>query len=392
MLRKEASVVCRNKRCDIQRFPYDMRNAHVMKMRSQFQMASWMLIVGVVLVPIVYFSLWSVDHGRVRPVDRHFRFPLVRVPVLRSSISTRGNISQTVHSTATVKVLSKETVRASVRANYPTLKTTPSHTNATSSRDSEAVLSQNEVEKVYDGYRNAMSDQPLKMKCQDCALISSSGRILGQKKGSEIDKTDCVFRMNAAPVKGFETDVGQKTSARIAAFNAFGSKVLKEWKPGIKLIVWTNNHPGTIKRILSYAKTNKNADLYMSTKEHIQLMDKLFEEETKKPRMKSHTWLSTGWFTFDLLRHVCPSTKIYGMIPEDFCTKKNQPKARYHYWEARGDECAYYVSSEKFNGGAHRFISEKTVFARWAVASNMTFHAPKWDPKDYAKAETSKSS
>ena len=71
--------------------------------------------------------------------------------------------------------------------------------------------------------------------------------------------------------------------------------------------------------------------------------------------------------------------------------KKNQPKATYHYWETKGDECAYYIKSEKTRGGAHRFISEKTVFTRWAALSNMTFHAPDWDPKDYAKAETGKS-
>ncbi|XP_062508234.1 alpha-N-acetylgalactosaminide alpha-2,6-sialyltransferase 3-like [Corticium candelabrum] len=343
-------------------------------MTVRSRMVACISLVSLLTMVYFFFSVWFYDYRNVRPViDRHFRRRDLLIPVPWSSISTSPNNS-----------LSQETQR-----DNSTQTPTQSLTNA--SRDSEAVLSQNEVEKVYVGYRNALSNEPLKMKCQACALISSSGRILGQKKGSEIDKTDCVFRMNAAPVKGFETDVGQKTSARIAAFNAFGSKVLKEWKPGIKLIVWTNNHPGTIKRIVSYAKTNKNADLYMSTKEHILLMDKLFEEETKKPRMKSHTWLSTGWFTFDLLRHVCPSTKIYGMIPEDFCTKKNQPKATYHYWETKGDECAYYIKSEKTRGGAHRFISEKTVFTRWAALSNMTFHAPDWDPKDYAKAETGKS-
>ena len=170
----------------------------------------------------------------------------------------------------------------------------------------------------FDGYRCILENRTLSMKCDTCALVSSSGQICGQNKGSEIDRTDCVFRMNAAPVKGFEMDVGQKTSARIVAFNAFGLS-LKAWNQGMKFIVWTNNRPQDIKHVVLYAKSNKNRDICMSTKEYIQRMDKLFEEETNHSRYASHTWLSTGWFAFDLLRHMCSSTRIYGMIPPDFC-------------------------------------------------------------------------
>ena len=69
-----------------------------------------------------------------------------------------------------------------------------------------------------------------------------------------------------------------------------------------------------------------------------------------------------------------------------FVRNGSASRAPYHYWEAKkSDECVYYKLSNQVQG-AHRFMSEKTIFARWALKYNMTFHAPDWDPKDYASA------
>ena len=45
--------------------------------------------------------------------------------------------------------------------------------------------------------------------------MSSSGHLFASGAGAEINAHDCVLRMNLAPIKGFEKDVGNKTTVRL---------------------------------------------------------------------------------------------------------------------------------------------------------------------------------
>ena len=59
--------------------------------------------------------------------------------------------------------------------------------------------------------------QPLKLQCELCSIVSSSGQMLGQGAGPSIDRSSCVWRMNNAPARGFERDVGQRTTLRVVS-------------------------------------------------------------------------------------------------------------------------------------------------------------------------------
>ncbi|XP_054483334.1 beta-galactoside alpha-2,6-sialyltransferase 2-like [Anoplopoma fimbria] len=50
---------------------------------------------------------------------------------------------------------------------------------------------------------------------QSCAVVMSAGGVLDSSLGREIDSHDAVLRFNAAPTRGFERDVGNKTTIRI---------------------------------------------------------------------------------------------------------------------------------------------------------------------------------
>ncbi|CAB1417352.1 unnamed protein product [Pleuronectes platessa] len=59
------------------------------------------------------------------------------------------------------------------------------------------------------------------MHCQTCALVTSSGHLLGGGRGEEIDRAECVIRMNDAPTaRGFARDVGRRTSLRVIAHSS----------------------------------------------------------------------------------------------------------------------------------------------------------------------------
>ena len=54
-------------------------------------------------------------------------------------------------------------------------------------------------------------------------------------------------------------------------------------------------------------------------------------------------------------------------------------KVPYHYYEAGSrDECAEYLLHESAPYGGHRFITEKTVFAKWAKTHSIKFYNPSW--------------
>ena len=70
-------------------------------------------------------------------------------------------------------------------------------------------------------------DKPidLALKCNTCALVSSSGMLLGSNAGSQIDSADCVFRLNSAPTLGYERDVGSKTTIRVVSVTGLKSLI-----------------------------------------------------------------------------------------------------------------------------------------------------------------------
>ncbi|XP_036428273.1 alpha-N-acetylgalactosaminide alpha-2,6-sialyltransferase 1-like [Colossoma macropomum] len=51
--------------------------------------------------------------------------------------------------------------------------------------------------------------------CVRCAVVGTGGILNGSRKGKEIDSHHYVFRMNGAVTKGFEEDVGNKTSVYV---------------------------------------------------------------------------------------------------------------------------------------------------------------------------------
>ncbi|XP_056132075.1 ST3 beta-galactoside alpha-2,3-sialyltransferase 3a [Lampris incognitus] len=63
--------------------------------------------------------------------------------------------------------------------------------------------------------RYGLGDELDSLSCKKCIIIGNGGILANKSLGQRIDEFDVVVRLNQAPVKGFEKDVGSKTDIRI---------------------------------------------------------------------------------------------------------------------------------------------------------------------------------
>ncbi|XP_071799884.1 uncharacterized protein [Asterias amurensis] len=254
------------------------------------------------------------------------------------------------------------------------------------------------VPPIVDGYERIDSNESLRMRCSQCAVVSSSGHLINKTRGREIDSAQCVFRMNSSPTIGYEDDVGAKTTVRVIGHvNMMVLNTSRELqqeifinqssRPDKVIIPWLYSADKVDKATNVYykiaqnfSKTFPNVEMYLLTPEKVKLADELFKVETGLTTKEANTWLSTGWMTLLFAIDVCDQIDIYGLAEENYCRDHPNDTTPYHYYDPDGKvECKYYQTSEERLTGGHLFITEKAVFARWAHKFNMSFHSPWWN-------------
>ncbi|XP_002739383.1 alpha-N-acetylgalactosaminide alpha-2,6-sialyltransferase 3-like [Saccoglossus kowalevskii] len=241
------------------------------------------------------------------------------------------------------------------------------------------------------GYVTLDGRKALDLHCSQCALISASGQLLNSGSGEDIDNIPCVVRMNQAPTKGFESDVGSKTTIRFTAHSSLPSlmrdpmlmddvigrpQYIIFWGPPKEM---DSGGSGVVyNEISALSMKYPYINFIVLTNDQYQYAEYVFREETGKDRITSGSWLTTGWFTMILLRNICDSISIYGMVSPGYCQSPTKPDVPYHYFSPNGfKECAQYREHENAKAHGHRFMSEKYVFIRWALTKyNITFHSP----------------
>ncbi|XP_060464543.1 alpha-N-acetyl-neuraminyl-2,3-beta-galactosyl-1,3-N-acetyl-galactosaminide alpha-2,6-sialyltransferase [Panthera onca] len=244
----------------------------------------------------------------------------------------------------------------------------------------------------FSGYSSVPDGKPLvREPCRSCAVVSSSGQMLGSGLGAEIDSAECVLRMNQAPTVGFEEDVGRRSTLRVVSHTSVPlllrnySHYFQHARDTLYVVWGQGRHMDralggrTYRTLLQLTKMYPGLQVYTFTERMMAYCDQVFQDETGKNRRQSGSFLSTGWFTMILALELCEEIVVYGMVSDSYCREESHPSVPYHYFEkGRLDECQMYLAHERAPRSAHRFITEKAVFSRWAKKRPIVFAHPSW--------------
>ncbi|XP_051992556.1 CMP-N-acetylneuraminate-beta-galactosamide-alpha-2,3-sialyltransferase 1-like [Xyrauchen texanus] len=152
-------------------------------------------------------------------------------------------------------------------------------------------------------------------RCRTCAVVGNSGNLLGSNYGPLIDFHDVVIRINKGPTKGFEKDVGSKTTHRIlypeSAIDLDSNNThLLLFPFKIRDMQWlisafTIKHiTHTYVRVKSSINANENKVMILHPAFIKYVYDSWLQKHGRYP--------STGFITIILSLHLCDEVNVFG--------------------------------------------------------------------------------
>ncbi|XP_056154766.1 CMP-N-acetylneuraminate-beta-galactosamide-alpha-2,3-sialyltransferase 1-like, partial [Lampris incognitus] len=165
-------------------------------------------------------------------------------------------------------------------------------------------------------------------RCRTCAVVGNSDNLKGSHYGPLIDINDVVIRMNAARTKGFEADVGSRTTLHAmypeSAVDLANTTHLVLFPYKTLDIQWlisaftTGSITLTYTRVRARIKANKDLVMVLNPAFIKYVHDIWLEKHGKYP--------STGILALILSLHICDEVNVfgYGADKEGYWN---------HYWE-----------------------------------------------------------
>ncbi|XP_076135765.1 CMP-N-acetylneuraminate-beta-galactosamide-alpha-2,3-sialyltransferase 1-like [Alosa pseudoharengus] len=151
-------------------------------------------------------------------------------------------------------------------------------------------------------------------RCRVCSVVGNSGNLKNSRFGPLIDASDFVLRVNKGPTKGFEQDVGSKTTHRViypeSAVDVDNSThlVLVAFKPldlEWLISVFTTHHVRhTYTRVKSTIMANTSL---------VMVVNPSFMQYVHEVWLKGNGHQpSTGFMTVVLALHICDQVSLFG--------------------------------------------------------------------------------
>ncbi|XP_042362538.1 CMP-N-acetylneuraminate-beta-galactosamide-alpha-2,3-sialyltransferase 1-like [Plectropomus leopardus] len=203
--------------------------------------------------------------------------------------------------------------------------------------------------------------EPSPDRCRSCAVVGNSGNLRRSHYGPLIDFHDIIIRMNTAHTKGYEADVGTRTTHRImypesaVDLDSTTHLVLVPFK--IQDIEW-------VTKALTTGFTGKS---YMPVKSKIKAnKDLVMVVNPAFMRYVHDIWLgkkgrypSTGFMALILALHICDEVNVFGYGAD---SEGNWS----HYWEKLGNR--------HLKTGVHPGNHEYGIIEELAAQQIVTFY------------------
>ncbi|XP_073462305.1 alpha-N-acetylgalactosaminide alpha-2,6-sialyltransferase 2 [Aquarana catesbeiana] len=205
--------------------------------------------------------------------------------------------------------------------------------------------------------------------CIRCAVVGNGGILNGSRIGKEIDQHDYVFRVNGAVIKGFEEDVGTKTSFYGFTVNTMKNSLIGYFMDGFTqtpkgeglryIFIPSNKRDYVMLRsgILGVPvptgddKGDKPSDYYgpEATPKKFKLLHPDFLQYTRDKFLKSeildteYAYLympSTGGLMLLTALHTCDQVDAYGFITSNYKRYSD------HYYEKEKKKLEFYANHD----------------------------------------------
>uniref|UniRef100_UPI0037E8A21A CMP-N-acetylneuraminate-beta-galactosamide- alpha-2,3-sialyltransferase 1-like n=1 Tax=Semicossyphus pulcher TaxID=241346 RepID=UPI0037E8A21A len=175
--------------------------------------------------------------------------------------------------------------------------------------------------------------EPSPDHCRTCAVVGNSGNLKGSRYGPLINVHDVIIRMNTGRIKGYEADVGTRTTHWImypeSAMDLDNNTHLVLFPFKIQDLEWlrkalTTGFSGTsYMPVKSKIKANKDLVMVFNPAFMKYIHETWLEKKGKYP--------STGFMALVLALHICDEIHVFG-----FGADKDGNWS--HYWEALKDK------------------------------------------------------
>ncbi|XP_026203261.1 CMP-N-acetylneuraminate-beta-galactosamide-alpha-2,3-sialyltransferase 1-like [Anabas testudineus] len=152
--------------------------------------------------------------------------------------------------------------------------------------------------------------QPSPDFCRTCAVVGNSGNLKGSHYGPLIDIHDIVIRMNRGPTKGYESDVGTKTTHHVmypeSAVDLDNTTYLVLFPFKIQDLLWL------LKKFGPGENDGMNSN-WITKKDMVMILSPAFMKYVHESWLENNgNYPSTGFLTLALSMHICDEVNVFG--------------------------------------------------------------------------------
>lgn len=205
--------------------------------------------------------------------------------------------------------------------------------------------------------------RPLTSRCRSCAVVGNSGNLQRSENGKLIDSHGSVIRMNKAVTRGFEKDVGNRTTHHFmypesaVDIDRGVSLVLLPFK--LRDLEWVTSALSTGEVKMTYMRVK---DRVKADKDKVLVVNPVFFKYAHEHWTERHgRYPSTGMLAIIFALHTCDQVSVFGYGAD-------KQGNWHHYWE----ENRYAGAFRKT--GVHSADFETQVIHQLAKQGKISLH------------------